>query len=331
MPEEKPEERITPSGSTPVTRRRSNGPLFLVLLLLVAAVAAGGWYGWQLLQHLKLEDEEQQQSIRELREDLRQQDQRYQEALAASREQLDRLEGRLAAQQQRLQQLRAGGQTDWLLNEAEALASLGHQRLLLTGDVQAARRLLEAADEVLRRVEMPEAVSARKALASDLEKLRGADRVDIAGLVVRIDVLREQVAELAVPAATRADAGAAQEQDTGTLAGWLEMLPVSVRRHDESVPLPLDEQQAVQLRIYLNSELQKAQLAALQARPDVYRSALAGARETLAAWFAGGDRMEQLDSRLEELQQVSLERALPEIGDGLAAIRGLIGRRGGGE
>lgn len=331
MSEEKSEERITPSGSTPVTRRRGNGGLFLFLLLLVAAVAAGGYYGWQLLRTVKLEDQQQEQALQQMRDTLDQHLQGHEKQSETARTRLDELEGRLAAQQSRLQQLRAGGQTDWLLNEAEALASLAQQRLLLTGDIAASRRLLGAADEVLKRVDLPEAISARKALATDLEKLRGADQVDIAGLVLRLDALREQVAGLTVPAAKRADADAGQvvpREQVDSWQGWLAKLPITVRRHDETLPLPLDKQQASLLRLYLNSDLQKAQLAALQARPQVYTGALANARDTLDTWFAGGERVAQLDSGLQALQQASLEQALPEIGDGLAAIRALIHRRG---
>lgn len=337
MSEQQSEKALTPSGPSALTHRRRSGPLFLFLLLLVGGVVTAGWYGWQLLREVQLRDEARSESTEQMRKQLQEHEQTDQQQRSQLRQRLDQLEAEVASQKDVIQQVRAGGQTAWLLNEAEALASLAQQRLLLTGDAEAARRLLQAADKVLSRVDSAGVIGARKALAADLEKLRGAGKVDINGLVMRLAALHEQVAQLAVPAGRRvaaeqpaADRRAADQPGGDGWSALLARLPVTVRRQDEALPLPLDRQQASLLRLYLDTELQQAQLALLQSRPEVYEAALESARSTLSAWFSEG-AVTQLDQSLAELQQVSLQQALPDIGDGLAAIRALIREREGGE
>lgn len=313
----------------PARRRRGGGLTLLLMLVLLAGAAGGGWYGWQFYQHQQAQTASNEQQLKDMRAELTALRSDNEERLDELGEELDETRGELAARRQAMQEMRSGGQTTWLLNEAEALASLAQQRLLLSADLAAAERLLKAADQVLARVEDAQVVSAREALATDLEKLRGAQRVDITGLILRLGALRPLVADLAVPAARRSeDAPAPEQQDAGWWTRLVEQLPVTVQRHDDAVPLPLDQEQASLVRLHLLNDLQKAQLALMQSRPEVYRQALEGASDTLNTWFAPqAPRTAQLLSAIDELREAPVDQALPEIGNGLDAIRGLIGDR----
>jgi uncharacterized protein HemX len=102
-----------------------------------------------------------------------------------------------------------------------------------------------------------------------------------------------------------------------------------VRRHDEPLPLPLDDQRASLVRLQLLNGLQQAQLALMQSRPEVYRDAIGTMHSVLEAWFpADRPRVAQLRQALEELRQAPVDQALPEIGAGLKAIRALQRERG---
>jgi len=303
--------------------------MLLLMLVMAAALAAGGWYGWQRYQQWQQQLQAQQDQLSSLRADVQQGRERRDEQLATLREDVEQMRAQAAARRKELQNLRAGGQTTWLLNEAESLASLAQQRLLLSGDRAAAERLLEAADRVLARIDEPGLTPVRRALAADLEKVRGARQVDTTGLVLRLGGLRSLVQELAVPAGARGGDEAAPEAESDAAPSWWQRLPITVRRHDEPLPLPLDDTRASLVRLQLFNGVQRAQLALMQSRPRLYRDAVDEMLSVLGSWFpADRPRVAQLRQALEELRQAPVDQALPDIGDGLDALRGYVARRG---
>jgi uroporphyrin-3 C-methyltransferase len=229
-----------------------------------------------------------------------------------------------------LTDLKSGGQRLWLINEARALASLASQRLLLTQDALAARRLLKAADETLARLDDPAVLPARKALALDMETLSGASQVDVQGMVLRLGALRELVAELAVPAEASPPERDTPDVDQPWWQDVLDRMPVTVRRHEGAVPLPLSGEQASLVRLTLDGSLQQAQLALMQGRAEAYGQAVENARSTLEQWFRDDDpRAAQMQATLKEMGGASVAQALPQIGNGLAAIEALKRKEGG--
>ena len=105
-----------------------------------------------------------QGEISDLRSELNRESQRRDRALQEIRESQDRIEAARARDREALADVRQGGQRLWLINEAESLAALAGQRLMLTGDAEAARRLEqhgerhrgavdEDADEVVSELE----------------------------------------------------------------------------------------------------------------------------------------------------------------------------------
>ena len=294
----------------------------LLMLVCLAALLGAGWMGWQKWQVWQAQSARQSEQLAQLQDTLGD----LQAQRQAQAKQLDNLEARLSETTGALDQLRTGGQRDWLLNEAASLASLAQQRLLLTGDIDAADRLLAAADQVLARADDPAMLPARRALAKDRQALEGARQVDTPGLVLKLAALQERVAALTV---TRAPAPALDKPAPAEGDWWdalVARLPVQVRQHDTAVPLPLNESQASLLRLTLNALLEQAQLALLQGRHGVYREALTQARAILADWFAADHPVaRELDSTLANLAEEPVEQALPEIGSGLSALRQLQG------
>ena len=171
----------------------------LVVLVVLAALGAGGWWGWQQFQQMQKEKAGLAGQISELKAAMASQRSDVQGALSSFEKKQAELAARMVKDRAVLADMQSGGQTLWLVNEARALASLASQRLLLTQDASAARRLLKAADETLARLDDPKVLPARQALAMDMEKLSGAGQVDVQGMVLRLGALRQIVAELAVP------------------------------------------------------------------------------------------------------------------------------------
>lgn len=304
--------------------------LVLVILVLAAVIGAGAWWGWQEYQRLEADKADVVGQMERLRADMSAQRGDVQAALAGFEKKQAELAAQRIKDQAVLTDMKTGGQKLWLINEARALASLASQRLLLTQDALAARRLLEAADNVLARLDDPSVLPARQALALDMDKLSRANKVDVQGMVLQLGALRQTVAELAVPVEE-----APPERDTPDVSQpwWkdvLDRMPVTVRHHEGRVPLPLSAEQASLVRLTLDGSLQQAQLALMQGRGQAYQQALTNAELTLKQWFRSDDpRASHMQEVLEEMGGRQVAYALPEIGAGLAAIEALKRKEGG--
>lgn len=312
-----------PPPRTPQRRKRGwLGPLLLLLLILACA-----FFAWQWWQGLQRHQGDWRAAVAALQHGHEQLAGDMAAEHRAATERMAQMEAELAAREQAAP---VSGEQHWLINEAISLASLAEQQLLLTGDPEAARRLLRAADEVLARSEAPETVRLRAALAADIEKLAAADHVDLVAVMLRLDGLQQQVPELvlprrertAVPAAEQAQPVAPSATPPSFWERLLSRLPVQVRRHQGAVPLPLEADSRQLLRLNLESVLQEARLALMQGRAPLYDAALERADTLLAEWFADSDpAVIAFREALAELRAVPVTRALPDIGDGLAALK----------
>lgn len=314
-----------PRHGTPAQLQGAALPWLLIMLLLGVAVG-GGWYGWQFAAQLADERSALMAELGRLTVAQQQQREQYDDQVALLAERLNGIDRMFEQRDRQLTAMQEGGMRRWLVGEAEALASLAGQRLLLTADLKATRRLLEGADATLARISDPKVTAARRALAVDIEAVRGAEQVDVPALVLRLAALQSLVAELTVPMLPVA--APAPDDALPADADWwqrlLHSMPVRIRRDPVGTPLPLDAQQAALLRLALDNSLQQAQLALLQARPRVYQAALDQADDLIRSRFDASEaRARHLLSSLNELRQQAVEQALPEIGAGLAAIRAL--------
>ena len=343
MTEERHEERAGETENPPASdhgapapppaQPRIMGPVSMVILIML--LVGGGWLAWFWLEHYQAEYQALEADISELREELEQRDEEQGVRHEEQDERLASVEYELALQEQRIAEMRERDRADWWLSEAEALAALAGQRLVLTSDASAALRLLAAADRVLARLDDAEVSEVRSVLAREMERLRQADEVDIRGTVLEVGALGQRVEHLtrramATPRTAPERDPETKEVDTET-TGWkraLQRLPITIRRHEERAPLPLEAQQASQLQLLLEASLQEARLALLQGHVDGYRAALARARKVSAEWFDESDAsVGAFIERLEELEQRQVQRAVPEIGEGVEAIRELRRQR----
>jgi uroporphyrin-3 C-methyltransferase len=73
------------------------------------------------------------------------------------------------------------------LNEIEQVLMLASQQLAIANNVQAALAALQLAEAKLSRVDRPQLVSMRRALARDIDKLKAVPFIDVAGMSVKLD------------------------------------------------------------------------------------------------------------------------------------------------
>lgn len=313
-----------PRHGTPAQLQGAALPWLLVILLLLVTVG-GGWYGWQFATQLADDRSSLMTEIGRLTVTQQEQREQYDDQVALLAERLNGIDRMFEERDRQLADMQEGGMRRWLIGEAEALASLAGERLLLTADLKATRRLLEGADATLARISDPTILNARRALAADIEAVRGAEQIDIPALVLRLAALQELVGELAVPALpVEPQAEYALADDAVWWQRLLHSLPIRVQHDPEGAPLPLDATQAALLRLSLDGSLQQAQLALMQARPAVYDAALDQAESLIRSRFVASEpRARHLLASLADLRDQAVHQALPEIGAGLAAIRAL--------
>ena len=229
---------------------------------------------------------------------------------------------------------------EWRLAEAEHLLRLASLRLSALQDVNSARFLVGAADQILRDHDDPAAFAAREQLARGLEALRSLPLIDRTGLFLQLGALGGQAAGLNTRQPQfQAPAGAgvppaaqiAEGDGASRWAEWWQRLSGFVRLEftasDEVKPL-LAGQTLEQLRLALRLALEQAQWAALNAQPQVYRGALEQGRALLQRYFGLESPDNQaLYDRLGQLAEQPVAQELPDLTPALNALQAYLAQR----
>jgi uroporphyrin-3 C-methyltransferase len=285
----------------------------------------------QLQQTLQQQEQNQQQAQQQLLIQLGESNGR----IAGLAAQLNAVNGELATTRQQVSQLGSKTADDVMLSEAQALVELAQQRLLTARDVKAATTLLLGSDDLLARIESIDVTTARTLLAADLTRLKAVPEVNVQALYQQLAEISAQVATMTVVSGTDnpefavPQSGAAEPEESGWFDSALSVLGeyfVVTRQDVEVTPLLTAEQQFM-LRQNIELQLTSAQLALLNADPEVYRTALAAASNGISQWLQSSD-----DSKaralavISRLQETPIIVSMPDITGSLNAIRQSVSR-----
>lgn len=242
---------------------------------------------------------------------------------------------------------------EWALSEVEQVLSTASQQLQLAGNVQGALIALQNADRSLSRSDKPQFITVRRAIASDMEKLKALPAVDLAGVAVRLDSVIGQVDTLPLlsdekpllPAAPARDARTpgAQGADKGTAPAaplsvgermlqtwrnWTEEMWDDVRQliRVRSVNTPdalmLSPEQRYFVRESLKLRLLNARMALLSRNESTFADDLIAAQDTLVRYFDTRARTtQQAQAVLRQVQANNLSIEMPTLADSLNAVR----------
>lgn len=220
---------------------------------------------------------------------------------------------------------------DWLLAEVEQTIAIAAQQLQLAGNVRAALVALQTADARLARSDRPQFLGLRKALARDIERLRAAPDVDIAGMTVRIDQVIAAVDQLPLLADGRPPAEARQA-DPGPPEGWWARLwhavwdefraLVRVQRLDASDLSLIAPESRYFLRENLKLRLLHARLALLQRDESAFRTDIRAAQAWLSRYFDTRQKaVQSAAATLAQLNTAAVNVQLPNVNESLNAVR----------
>lgn len=225
----------------------------------------------------------------------------------------------------------ARGRDEAALIDIERLITLAAQDLRFTGHVPTALNALQAADARLARLDRPQYVNLRRALARDMDRLRNVPVIDLTGLALKLDQMAAGVdtlpllADPAVKPARSAPAPAKEASTWDKVRAWLaEEFGELVRIREVETPdaLLLSGIQQQLVRSQLRLRLFDARQALLARNERIFRADLAEAQTLVARYFdvkspAGGALLLQL----KQLAQTPLAVDVPNLDESLAAVR----------
>jgi uroporphyrinogen III methyltransferase/synthase len=331
-------------------RHSASGPLLWFVVVIIACAAGVGGYAL----NRKVERTQQQIVQRQQANDTQTNELRIktEQALATvhqSESQVAQLEGKLAdaqTSQQALQQQYADlarNRDDWTLAEVGQMLSAASQQLQLTGNTQLALFALQSADTRLAASDSPQAVTVRKAIAQDIDKLKAAPSTDLTGMAIKLDNAIDQVDNLplsgeapiahATPqAATWADTAkvAAATGEPRWKVWWREVSTgigqqltslVQVRRIDNADAMLVTPDQGYFVRENLKLRLLSARLALLSRNETTLKSDLQAAGNALTRYFDNSSKKTQtVEDLVKQVQAGSAAVELPNLNTSLQAV-----------
>jgi uroporphyrinogen III methyltransferase/synthase len=325
------EEKNPVAAPAPAGRVRTLAPWVLVAVLTI-----GAGYGYVAL---KRAGDALAAQLAATQSELAQQAaaaRRAAEAAQARTEELARALDEVRNQRAALDQLYlelVRGRDEAALIDIERLITLAAQDLRFTGHVPTALNALQAADARLARLDRPQYVNLRRALARDIDRLRNVPVIDLTGIALKLDQLAAGVdtlpllADPAIKPARSAPTPAPAKDPSAwdKIRAWLaaefgELVRIREVETPDALLLSSVQQQLV--RSQLRLRLFDARQALLARNERIFRADLAEAQALLTRYFdvkspAGGALLLQL----RQLAQTALNVEVPTLDESLAAVR----------
>ncbi|MFN5352487.1 MAG: uroporphyrinogen-III C-methyltransferase [Burkholderiaceae bacterium] len=242
----------------------------------------------------------------------------------------------------------AKNRDDWALAEIEQVLSTASQQLQLAGNVRSALVALQSADARLSRVDRPQFIAIRRAIAQDVEKLKSLPSVDLTGVAVRLDSLVAQVDAMPllsdekpaiVAPSPKTKLSNRQKIENNSAFDWrVEMqerwaawsselwgdLKQLMRIRTVTAPeaLLLTPEQAFFARENVKLRLLNARVALLSRNDAAFRSDLAEADRALQRYFDLRDPHTRAGRELiRQIRESVLNIEMPTLSHSLAAVR----------
>lgn len=314
-------------------RRWLNAALFITLALAVAAVGIDAHNGDRRLRaEIAQRLSEQELGDKTTRTAL----QSAQDELRDAQAKIALLETRLAESQTQQAALEAlyrelaPSRDEWALTEVEQVLLLANQQLQIAGNVSAALAALQLADARLQRLDRPQFVPLRRALAHDMDTLKAVPYVDVPGLSLRLDqaITAVDTLPLALEERLPAPPPASSTQDQPAWRrflsdAWQDLRQlVRIENLDRPEAPLLTPAQQFFLRENLKLRLLAARFDLLFRDQANFRADLAAADLWLKKYFdTRAKPVQSLQTLLKELRAADMTTELPVLAGSLDAVR----------
>jgi len=339
VPASSPAQAVARPSSQETSRdptRRRRWALAALVVLAAIAIAAAWVDSYNRNRDLRIEvaqrfadidadDKAQRASVQSLQDSLR--DAQAKVAL---------LENRLAESQSQQAALEAlyrelaPSRDEWALTEVEQVLLLASQQLQIARNVSGALAALQLADAKLQRLDRPQFVPLRRALARDMDRLKAVPYVDVPGLSLRLDQAIAAVDTLPLALEERVPV-APKETPAKDEPGWRRFVRdvwtdllqlVRIENLDRPAPPLLTPQQQFFLRENLKLRLLSARFNLLFRDQANFRADLAAAGTWLNTYFdTRAKPVQSLQTLLKELRTTDMSTELPGLAGSLDAVR----------
>ena len=246
-------------------------------------------------------------------------------------------ENKLDALNETLQRLAqfVGPVENGLLVQAEYLVQLAQFSLTYQRDVLGALALLKLADQRLASLSLSPILEVRQILAKNILALQSISVIDLAGIMTKLNVLSDQVAQLPlVPSLPRSEMIVKQPNkptklDT-YLSDWKSVLSTSwhalervivIRHHGQPIEPLLAPEEYLYLKQNIELQLEIAQWAAIHQQQPIYIESLRKAAGWVNRYFTDNGLLSRaVQHDIAELQKYVIAPSVPDLTASINAI-----------
>ena len=325
-----------PSHAGPFSVPASRG-LFILLAVVLAGMMAAIAVAMRNQQHdLELQVGQRLAQAEAVAADARARNTELANELREAQAKVALLEARVSESQNQQASLEAlyrelaPSRDEVAMNEVEQVLLLASQQLAIANNVQAALAALQLADAKLGRVDRPQLVPLRRALARDIDKLKAVPFVDVAGMSLKLDQAIGAVAALPLARDERLPQAAAPAP-TADEAPWARALReawnevkslVRVEVADRPAAPLVPPTQEYYLRENLRLRLMTARIALLSHDVAGFKTDVTAANAWVKQYFdTRSKNVQTLQNTLTQLAATPMPTELPDVATTLTALR----------
>jgi uroporphyrin-3 C-methyltransferase len=218
------------------------------------------------------------------------------------------------------------------ISEIEQVVVLASQQLELAGNVSSALTALQLADAKLQRLDRPQFLPLRRALARDIDRLKAVPFVDVAGMSLKLDQAILAVDALPLAMEERLPPAAKDKvPDTGADSMWARLFRdlwndakqlVRIEVTDQPVPPLVPMPQQYFLRENLKLRLLTARIALLARDEASFEADLAAAQTWLKQYFdTRAKTVQAVQTAIRQLASTPMPGEIPDLARTLEALR----------
>lgn len=310
---------------------------WFIFIIIIAAIAYAIYFGWQKWQDYQA-NMQKADKIEQLEQAFKQQNHNDQLAqdkqnqklnslsseLQQNQSYIGQLQDQLRTTQRKIQAQNSSQQQEWIFNEAEYLIREASYKLSFTEDAASIVALLQAADKQLAELNDGSLTQVRQALSQDISAVRGSGNLDIEGIAIAIETLKQSLSELKLASVQLDKTTPQEDKPVGNtdISSWQHFKGslsnaaskyYTVHHFDESAQPFISPQKDRLLRENILLNLQTAQLAALQHNNGLYQANLQQVKSWVTQYFKQKPANTQAFlQQLDELLVASVELDLPQ-------------------
>lgn len=229
---------------------------------------------------------------------------------------------------------------DFLAAEARYLIKLANDTIQFDNNIPVTIKLLQSADQDVAKLTDARAYSVRQALATDLAALQAAQEVDVTGIYVRLSALDDQLDKLPILNKFASMQVVPPQQKTNNEASWwrrglstmsdvLQRI-VIVRRNQPNIPPFIAPDQQVFLYQNLHAQIEKAQWGLLHRQAPIFQKSLQQTINWIKQYIVQDSPVtKQMLTDLQQLQQINVHPAVPNVNNSLQAIQSYLNTASG--